>query len=141
MAKLSSRVWLGLGAFLLLILALWRASVLPGYGASRALQDLLNALTLGSLYALIALGYTLVYGILRMINFAHGEIFMLGAFFAFYAMTLAPLPVGWAITAGLLIGVIAYYLWRDSPRQAAFLAAAIFLLVSLGLAVPLLPLA
>jgi branched-chain amino acid transport system permease protein len=46
-------------------------------------QQLLNALQLGSIYALIALGYTMVYGILTMINFAHGDLFMVGAFFCF----------------------------------------------------------
>lgn len=48
------------------------------------LQQLINGLSLGSIYALIALGYTLVYGTLRFINFAHGDVFMLGAFFGFY---------------------------------------------------------
>ena len=43
-------------------------------------QQLVNGLTLGSLYALIAVGYTVVYGIVQLINFAHGEIFMIGAF-------------------------------------------------------------
>ena len=136
MAKVSPRVWLGLGALIILALVVWRAIALPGYGAGRASQDLLNALTLGSLYALIALGYTLVYGILRMINFAHGEIFMLGAFFAFYAMTLAPLPLTGALGAGLVAGAIAFFLWRDAPRQAALLAGVIFLLITFGLAVP-----
>ena len=51
------------------------------------LQQLINGLALGSILALIALGYTMVYGILRFINFAHGDIFMLGAFAGFY---LAP---------------------------------------------------
>ena len=46
-------------------------------------QQALNALQLGSIYALIALGYTMVYGILTMINFAHGDLFMVGAFFCF----------------------------------------------------------
>jgi len=44
------------------------------------LQQLVNGLTLGSLYALIAVGYTVVYGIVQLINFAHGEVFMIGAF-------------------------------------------------------------
>src|SRR4051812_3557048 len=48
-------------------------------------QQLINGLTLGSIYALISLGYTLVYGILLMINFAHSEIFMAGAFFSLLA--------------------------------------------------------
>ena len=52
------------------------------------IQHALNSLTLGSLYALIAIGYTMVYGILRLINFAHSEIFMLGAYFVFWGVTL-----------------------------------------------------
>ena len=60
------------------------------------LQQLINGLALGSIIALIALGYTMVYGILRFINFAHGDVFMLGAFAGFYlAPTIAaflPLP-------------------------------------------------
>ena len=51
-------------------------------------QQLVNGLTLGSVYALIALGYTMVYGILKLINFAHGEVYMMGAF-AGYAMLTA----------------------------------------------------
>ena len=47
--------------------------------------ELVSGLTLGSIYALIALGYTMVYGILKLINFAHGDIFMLGSFVGFYA--------------------------------------------------------
>ena len=56
------------------------------------LQHFFNALTLGSLYGLIAIGYTMVYGILRLINFAHGDILMLGAYFVFYGTTLFCLP-------------------------------------------------
>jgi branched-chain amino acid transport system permease protein len=56
------------------------------------LQQMLNALQLGSIYALIALGYTMVYGILTMINFAHGDVFMVGAFFCFLAATYLGLP-------------------------------------------------
>ncbi|MBN8281476.1 MAG: branched-chain amino acid ABC transporter permease, partial [Gammaproteobacteria bacterium] len=48
------------------------------------LQQLLNGLALGAIYALIALGYTMVYGVLRFINFAHSDIFMVGAFAAYY---------------------------------------------------------
>src|SRR6266496_4701309 len=51
------------------------------------LQQLINGLSLGAFYALIALGYTMVYGVLRFINFAHGDVFMVGAFCGFY---LAP---------------------------------------------------
>ncbi len=48
------------------------------------LQQLVNGLSLGSIYALIALGYTMVYGVLRLINFAHGDVYMLGAFVGYY---------------------------------------------------------
>src|SRR5947199_963156 len=51
------------------------------------LQQLINGLSLGAIYALIALGYTMVYGVLRFINFAHGDVYMIGAFAGFY---LAP---------------------------------------------------
>ena len=49
------------------------------------LQQIINGLSVGSMYALIALGYTLVYGVLRFINFAHSDVFMVGAFVGFYA--------------------------------------------------------
>ena len=48
------------------------------------LQQLVNGLSLGSIYALIALGYTMVYGVLRLINFAHGDVYMLGAYTGYY---------------------------------------------------------
>lgn len=51
------------------------------------LQQLINGLSLGSIYALIALGYTMVYGIINLINFAHGDIYMLGAYIGFAATT------------------------------------------------------
>ena len=51
------------------------------------LQQLVNGLSLGSIYALIALGYTMVYGIIKLINFAHGDIYMLGAYCAFLITT------------------------------------------------------
>jgi len=60
------------------------------------LQQLVNGLTIGSAYALIAIGYTMVYGIIGMINFAHGEIYMIGAYTALIAITgLATLGVAW----------------------------------------------
>ena len=49
------------------------------------LQQIVNGLTQGAIYALIALGYTMVYGVLRLINFAHGDVYMLGAFAGFYS--------------------------------------------------------
>ncbi|RKJ59412.1 branched-chain amino acid ABC transporter permease, partial [Butyricicoccus sp. 1XD8-22] len=50
------------------------------------LQQLVNGISVGSIYALIALGYTMVYGIIKLINFAHGDVFMLGAFIGFFAI-------------------------------------------------------
>ncbi len=64
-------------------------------------QHFINALGLGSLYGLIAIGYTMVYGILRLINFAHGDIFMLGAYFVFFATVTYKLP--WALGVGIAV--------------------------------------
>ena len=57
------------------------------------LELLLSGLTRGSIYALIALGYTMVYGIIQLINFAHGEIYMLGAFLAFTMVTVTMMTI------------------------------------------------
>jgi branched-chain amino acid transport system permease protein len=70
------------------------------------LQQLLNGLVLGSLYALIAVGFTMIYGIVRLINFAHGDILMVGAFSAFAMLTAFDLPLWSAIVAVLTIGAI-----------------------------------
>jgi len=94
-------------------------------------QHLLNGLTLGSLYALIAIGYTMIYGILRLINFAHSEIFMLGAYFVFWGMVLFHLPWVVAMVVGVLavgaVGVlvdrVAYRPLRDAPRISALISA------------------
>ncbi|RAI01669.1 branched-chain amino acid ABC transporter permease [Acuticoccus sediminis] len=69
-------------------------------------QQTVNALTIGSIYALIALGYTMVYGVLKMINFAHGEMFMLGAYAAFLALSLMVGDVG---SAGALALTVAFF--------------------------------
>ncbi|MGI6782657.1 MAG: branched-chain amino acid ABC transporter permease [Aminivibrio sp.] len=95
------------------------------------IQHLFNAITLGSLYGLIAIGYTMVYGILRLINFAHGEVFMLGAYFIFFAITLLKLPWGLAAVAavavsslcGIAVDRIAYKPLRDAPRISALISA------------------
>lgn len=109
------------------------------------LQHLTNALSLGSLYALIAIGYTMVYGILRLINFAHGDVFMLGAYLAFYAAASFVLP-WWAtlalalvVTAAFGIGLerIAYRPLRDSPKISVMISAigASFLIENVGIVV------
>ena len=67
---------------------------------SEFLQQLLNGLSLGAIYALIALGYTMVYGVLRFINFAHSDVFMVGAFIGYYAGKLVPEGTLWG---GLLV--------------------------------------
>jgi branched-chain amino acid transport system permease protein len=103
------------------------------------LQQLINGLALGSILALIALGYTMVYGILRFINFAHGDIFMLGAFAGFYlapkVATFLPMPsiggglavmgISMAICAviGIVIEKLAYRPLRRSPKLAVLITA------------------
>ena len=95
------------------------------------LQQMINGLSLGSIYALIALGYTMVYGNIKLINFAHGDIYMLGAFTAFYATTFFHLNFFVAlIIAMLLCGVlgvvierIAYKPLRHATRITALITA------------------
>ncbi|MDT8306647.1 MAG: branched-chain amino acid ABC transporter permease [Anaerolineae bacterium] len=95
------------------------------------LQQFLNGLQLGSLYALIALGYTMVYGVLLLINFAHGDIFMMGAFFGiFFAFTfdlpfLPSLLLSMAVVGvmGVLIERIAYKPLRHASRLSVVITA------------------
>lgn len=109
------------------------------------IQNFFNALTVGSLYALIAIGYTMVYGILRFINFAHGDIFMVGAYLIFFGVNAAalawPLAALTAIAASSLLGVlvdrVAYRPLREAPRISALISAigVSFLLENLGLVI------
>ncbi len=95
------------------------------------LQNIVNGLSLGSLYALIAIGYTMVYGILRLINFAHGEIFMLGTYFLYYGVLIFHLPwwlsfiVAIVLTAitGMLTERIAYRPLRKAPKISILISA------------------
>ncbi|MCC6955682.1 MAG: branched-chain amino acid ABC transporter permease [Anaerolineales bacterium] len=95
------------------------------------LQNLANGISLGALYALIAIGYTMVYGILRLINFAHGDIVMIGAYAAFYgvAMFILPwwisFPLAILLTTGLgmIIERVAYRPLREYPRINLFTSA------------------
>ena len=95
------------------------------------LQQTLNALQLGSIYALIALGYTMVYGILRLINFAHGDIFMAGAFLGLVGAAVLKLPLLLTMlfsmictaTLGVLIERAAYKPLRNAPRVSAVITA------------------
>jgi branched-chain amino acid transport system permease protein len=95
------------------------------------LQQLINGVVLGSTYALIALGYTMVYGIIELINFAHGEIYMFGAFVAMLLVTVYHLPfflglfIAMALAAvmGMTIEFLAYRPLRRAPRLAALISA------------------
>ncbi len=105
------------------------------------IQLTLNGLTLGSVYALIALGYSLVYGILKLLNFAHGDVFMVGTFIGFGAIqllggTVNPIVPVWALLLlitlaamagcaclGVVIERFAYRPLRDAPRIAPLISA------------------
>ena len=79
-----------------------------------------QSLQLGSLYALIALGYTMVYGIIRLINFAHGEVFMVGAFTSYFLFSGAPFALPWAVLWSAVIAwgvTFILNLWRGSMRD------------------------
>lgn len=94
-------------------------------------QAVIDGAKLGFVYALIALGYTLVYGIVRLINFAHGDVFMVGAFASFYAIT----QYGWGFAPAMLFAMVvcvvlnvviervAYKPLRNAPRIAALITA------------------
>ncbi|HPZ43199.1 MAG TPA: branched-chain amino acid ABC transporter permease [Bacillota bacterium] len=94
-------------------------------------QQIVNGLSLGAIYALIALGYTMVYGIIKLINFAHGDIMMVGAFVGYFSLTLLGTNIFVAmVTAmltcavlGVLIEKIAYRPLRNSTRIAALITA------------------
>lgn len=95
------------------------------------IQQLVNGISLGSIYALIALGYTMVYGIIKLINFAHGDVFMLGAFIGFYAIArwdmhwILALLIAMILCAiiGVIIERVAYKRLRNATRIAALITA------------------
>lgn len=104
------------------------------------IQQLINGLVLGSIYALVALGYTMVYGILELINFAHGEVTMIGAMVALSVIgvllgAVPALPGMWVLLAGVLVAVptcmglgyvierVAYRPLRQAPRLAPLITA------------------
>src|SRR5215203_2605574 len=101
-------------------------------------QQLINGLTIGSIYALIALGYTMVYGILRLINFAHGDIYMVGAFAGYFLayhlglytepsmLGLGGVLIGamlMAAAAGVIIERFAYRPMRKYSRMTTLITA------------------
>ena len=95
------------------------------------MEQLMNGLRTGSIYALIALGYTMVYGIAKMINFAHGDIIMVGAYTLYIGIALLHLPViaAMILTAavcsilGVLIEKVAYKPLRKAPPLAVLITA------------------
>lgn len=95
------------------------------------MQQLINGIALGSVYALIALGYTMVYGIVQLINFAHGDIYMIGAFAAYYAANMFNLSfvptllVAMVVCAllGMTIERLAYRPIRKAPKITALITA------------------
>ena len=99
------------------------------HDAAYYIQMLLSGVTVGSLYALIAIGYTMVYGILRLINFAHGDIFMMAGFFMVYisaSCSLAvsiPLVLLLTVLLGVAIEKAAYKPLRTAPRMSVMISA------------------
>ena len=97
------------------------------------LQYCLAGISIGGIYALIAIGYTMVYGILRLINFAHGDIFMMAAYFMIFAMVDFAIP--WYISMiimiiatvvlGVIIEKVAYAPLRSAPRMSVMISAAL----------------
>ena len=99
------------------------------------LQQLLNGLSLGAIYALIALGYTMVYGVLRFINFAHSDVFMVGAFIGYFAGRIVPEGTLWGglvvllvamagcALLGMLIERLAYRPLRGAPTLNVLITA------------------
>ena len=95
------------------------------------MQQLVNGLAVGSIYALIALGYTMVYGTIKLINFAHGDVYMMGAFIGYFAVMVLKMNVFVALLVamvacavlGVVIERVAYKPLRNSTRVAALITA------------------
>ncbi|MFK2821428.1 branched-chain amino acid ABC transporter permease [Arcobacter sp. YIC-80] len=95
------------------------------------MQQMVNGFSLGSMYALIAIGYTMVYGVLRLINFAHGDIMMVGAFLGYAFIAIFELPFSLAVLlavilsslVGILTDKIAYKPLREAPRISLLITA------------------
>src|SRR5690625_1118867 len=95
------------------------------------IQQIINGLSLGSVYALVALGYTMVYGIIKLLNFAHGDVYMVGAFVGYYIISnynlgfMPTLLLTMLITGiiGVVIYQVAYRPLRNSTRIASLITA------------------
>jgi len=96
---------------------------------STIIQHCLTGVSLGGAYALIAIGYTMVYGILRLINFAHGDIFMMAGYFMIFAMASfpwyisIPLTLAGTVVLGVVIEKVAYKPLRTAPRMSIMISA------------------
>lgn len=98
---------------------------------SQLIQQLINGISLGSIYALIALGYTMVYGIIRLINFAHGDIYMLGAYVGYFATTVLKMSFLPALLLAMVVAAVigvaiertAYKPLRHAPKIAVLITA------------------
>ncbi|MEA5056415.1 MAG: branched-chain amino acid ABC transporter permease [Anaerotignum propionicum] len=99
--------------------------------ANAFLQYCLTGISIGGIYALIAIGYTMVYGILRLINFAHGDIFMMAAYFMIFSMVNFALPwymaiivvISATVALGVCIEKLAYKPLRSAPRMSIMISA------------------
>ena len=87
------------------------------------LSDLISGISLGSVYAIIALGYTMVYGIAKMLNFAHGDVIMIGGYVSYCAMFYLGLPVWAAVLLAMVIEGLAYKPLRSAPSLAVLITA------------------
>ncbi len=110
-----------------------------------ALQQLINGVTLGMIYGLIAVGYTMVYGILGMINFAHGDVFMIGAFLSLIALTglaalgITSVPLALALTLVFAAAIAAIYGWAIEriayrPLRGSFRLAPLISAIGMSIA-------
>lgn len=136
MASTSSKVkktinwipWLIVLAILAIIIGriMYLGTVHERFSSAYFIRAFLESLKLGSLYALIALGYTMVYGIIRLINFAHGEVFMVGAFFTYYLFSFSPYPLYAAVIWSIFIAfgfMKIIELWRGKLKDPVVLAS------------------
>ncbi len=132
--------WLALLVFAALVVArmVYLSDVSERFNAAFFTRSAIDSVKLGSLYALIALGYTMVYGIIRLINFAHGEVFMVGAFATYFLFTAT--PYGWpsALAFGAVLGfgvnrVVGLFRSSSNDRLAVGLGLAAFAAASWAL--------
>ena len=135
-SKVNWVPWLILGLVIAVVIGrmVYLGNVNERFNTAYFLRAFIESVKLGSLYALIALGYTLVYGIIRLINFAHGEVFMVGAFMTYYFFTVTPYPWFASLIFAVIIGygvmrVVEFF--RGSLRDPVTLAIGALTVVAL----------